>query len=118
MVTSRPACSPMATRAGVGSRRERPAEWTAVWLPNFLTGAAKQHLGKLVRLDYILTGDTFDRLASHLSPSDRPMARIQLANEQSAVRERVIAALRQAYGVDPAQPGLVEERLMPGDQFL
>jgi hypothetical protein len=99
-------------------RRERPREWTAVWLPNFLTNAAKQLLGKLVRLDYILTGDTFDRLASHLSPTDRPAARIQLANEQWAVRERIIAALRQAYGVDPVQPGLVEERLTLSDQFL
>src|SRR6266508_2600058 len=99
-------------------RRERPPEWTAVWLPNFLTSASLQLLGKLVRLDYILTGDTFDRLASHLSPSDRPAARIQLANEQSAVRERIIAALRQAYGVDPAQPGVVEERLTLSDQFL
>jgi hypothetical protein len=99
-------------------RRDRPPEWTAVWLPNFLTNASLQLLGKLVRLDYILTGDIFDRLASHLSPSDRPAARTQLANEQSAVRERTIAALRQAYGIDPAEPGLVEERLPLGDQFL
>ncbi len=99
-------------------RRDRPPEWTAVWLPNFLTGASLQLLGKLVRLDYILTGDTFDRLASHLSPSDRPAARTQLANERFAVRERTIAALRQAYGVDPVQPGLVEDRLPLGDQFL
>src|SRR6266540_2890618 len=99
-------------------RRERPREWTAVWLPNFLTNAAKQLLGKLVRLDYVLTGDTFDRLASHLSPTDRPAARMQLVNEQAAVRERIIAALRQAYGVDPVQPGLVEERLTLSDQFL
>jgi hypothetical protein len=102
----------------VDYRRERPPEWTAVWLPNFLTSASLQLLGKLVRLDYILTGDTFDRLASHLSPSDRPAARIQLANEQSAVRERLIAALRQSYGVDPAQLGVVEERLTLGEQFL
>jgi hypothetical protein len=99
-------------------RRDRPAEWTAVWLPNFLTGASLQRLGKLVRLDYILTGDTFDRLASHLSPGDRPAARTQLANEQSAVRERTIAALRQAYGVDPAQPDLIEDGIPLGDQFL
>ena len=102
----------------VDHTRERPAEWTAVWLPNFLTAAVLQQLGRLVRLDYILTGDTFERLASHLSPSDRPAARTQLANTQAAVREQVIAALRQAYGVDKAQPGVVEERLSLGDQFL
>src|SRR6266536_2791395 len=31
-------------------RRDRPPEWTAVWLPNFLTSASLQLLGKLVRL--------------------------------------------------------------------
>jgi hypothetical protein len=99
-------------------RRDMPAEWTAVWLPNFLTGATQQLLGKLVRLDYVLSGDTFDRLASHLAPGDRPTARSQLANERSAAQERINAALRQAYGVDPAQPELVEEGLPLGDQFL
>jgi hypothetical protein len=99
-------------------RRERDPEWTAIWLPNFLTDATAKKLGDLVRLDYILSGDTFDRLASHLSPNDRPAARTQLANQQSAVREQVMAALRQAYGVDPAQRGVTEERLSLGDQFL
>lgn len=98
-------------------RRDRPAEWTAVWLPNFLSESSQKLLGRLVRLDYILTGDTFERLASHLSPTERPLARSQLANEQSAVRERVIAVLRQAYGVDPTQPGTVDAQLDPGDQF-
>jgi len=98
-------------------RRDRDPEWTAVWLPNFLTGATLQKLGQLVRLDYVLTGETFDRLASHLSPNDRPAARTQLVNQQSAVREQVVAALRQAYGIDPPQAGVVEERLTLGDQF-
>lgn len=99
-------------------RRDRPAEWTAVWLPNFLTEASRKQLGQLVRLDYILTGDTFDKLAAHLAPADRPTARAQLANQRSAVRERVVAALRQAYGVDPHQDGVVEDGLPLGDQFL
>ena len=102
----------------VDFRRDRAPEWTAVWLPNFLTNASLQKLGQLVRLDYILSGDTFDRLASHLSPNDRPTARTQLANQQAAVREQVVAALRQAYGVDPAQPGVTEEHLGLGEQFL
>jgi hypothetical protein len=102
----------------VDFRLTRDPEWTAVWLPNFLTDASLYKLGQLVRLDYILTGDTFDRLASHLSPNDRPAARTQLANQQSAVREQVGSAIRQAYGVDPAQPGVAEERLTLGDQFL
>jgi hypothetical protein len=102
----------------VDLRRDRDPEWTAVWLPNFLTNASLQKLGQLVRLEYILSGDTFDRLASHLSPNDRPAARTQLANQLAAVREQVLAALRQAYGIDPVQDGVVEERLPLGDQFL
>lgn len=98
-------------------RRDRAAEWTAVWLPNFLTSESERLLGRLVRLDYVLTGDTFERLAGHLSPSDRPLARSQLQNERNAVKERVMAVLRQAYGVDPVQPGSVDTQLGPGDQF-
>lgn len=99
-------------------RRDRPAEWTGVWLPNFLTSASLQLLGKLVRLDHILTGETFERLASYLAPTDRPAARAQLANERAAVRERVGAALRQAYGVDTGEDGVVERQLSLGEQFL
>ncbi|MGA2528896.1 MAG: phage resistance protein [Acidimicrobiales bacterium] len=98
-------------------RHERSPEWTAVWLPNFLTEASANLLGRLVRLDYVLTGDTFERLAGHLSPSERPLARAQLANEQSAVRERVMAVVRQAYGVEQSQSGAVDDQLDPADQF-
>jgi hypothetical protein len=98
-------------------RRERPAEWTAVWLPNFLSAASQSLLGKLVRLDYVLTGETFDRLAGHLSPAEKPLARVQLANEQAATTERVRAIVRQAYGIDPPQTGAVEALLQPADQL-
>lgn len=99
-------------------RRDRNPEWTAVWLPNFLTTATLQLLGKLVRLDHILTGETFERLASYLAPNDRPAARAQLANEQAAVRERLRLALLQAYGVDSPQDGVVEAQLGLGEQFI
>lgn len=99
-------------------RRDRPAEWTAVWLPNFLSAASQTLLGKLVRLDYILTGETFERLAGHLSPSDRPLARAQLANEQAATLERVRAIVRQAYAIEQPQTGAVDSQLQPGDQFI
>lgn len=98
-------------------RSVRAPEWTAVWLPNFLTEASEKLLSRLVRLDYVLTGDTFERLAGYLTPSERPLARAQLANEQSAVRERVMAVLRQAYGVDATQAGTVDTQLDPADQF-
>ncbi|MGH3263081.1 MAG: hypothetical protein ACRDNS_13910, partial [Trebonia sp.] len=97
---------------------DRPAEWTGIWLPNFLTEATLQLLGKLVRLDYALNGDTFERLASYLSPTDRPAAKAQLAGEQNAVRGRLTAALRQAYGVDTPQDGVIEATLGLGEQFV
>lgn len=99
-------------------RRDRNPEWTAVWLPNFVTAATLQLLGKLVRLDHILTGETFERLASYLAPNDRPAARAQLANEQAAVRERLRLALLQAYGVDSPQEGVIEAQLGLGEQFI
>ncbi|MCW2751572.1 MAG: phage resistance protein, partial [Aeromicrobium sp.] len=99
-------------------RTARDPEWTAVWLPNFLSGQSSQLLGKLVMLDYVLTGDTFDRLAGHLSSTDRPLARSQLTNERAAVRERVMAILRQAYGVDHAQPGTVDPQLTASEHLL
>lgn len=97
---------------------EHGPEWTAAWLPNFLTQSARDQLGLLVRLEWLLTGDTFERNASYLAPSDRAIARTQLANQQHAARERVLAALRQAYGVDQPQLGEVSEHLEPGEQFL
>jgi hypothetical protein len=99
-------------------RRDRGPEWTAVWLPNFFTEASLYKLGQLVRLEYILSGENFERLASYLAPNDRPVARTQLANLQSAVREQVAAAVRQAYGVDPADHTVVEEGLTHGEQFI
>ena len=98
-------------------RRDRAPEWTTLWLPNFVSAESNRLIGRLVRLDYVLTGDNFERLAGHLSASDRPLARCQLQNERNAVKERVVAVLRQAYGVDQVQPGTVEMQLGPGDQF-
>jgi len=99
-------------------RRTHDPEWTAVWLPNFLTEAAYQKLGQLVRLGYLLTGDTFDRLAGYLSPTDRPVARTQLDNQRTATLAQLQAALRQAYGVERADEAVVSEQLSLGDQFL
>ena len=84
-------------------------EWTGVWLPNFFSRSTQKLLGKLVQLEHLLTGDQFERSASHLNPTDRAAARTQLANEQAAVRERIQAALRQAFGVDPQTQGTLND---------
>ncbi len=93
-------------------------EWTAVWLPNFFTEATRDQVGRLVKLDYILAGETFEQLASYLPPGDRAVARSQLEHERESVIGRLETALRQAYGVDPVDPTLVEEVLPPGEQVI
>lgn len=98
-------------------RADHEPEWTAAWIPNPFTASSLEQLGMLVRLEYVLTGETFERLASYLGAGDRAIARTQLANQQFAARERVLAALRQAYGVDPSRPSEVAEVLPLGDQF-
>lgn len=98
-------------------RNEHEAEWSAAWLPNHFSAASSQLLGRLLRLDHVLSGDMFDSLAGYLAPSDRVAARSQLVNEQVAVRARVQEALRQAYGVDPADPLVVSVELRPAEQY-
>lgn len=96
----------------------RPPEWTAVWLPNFLTAASTKLLATFVRLDYALKDEVWEKFSAYLAPGDRATARAQLTNERLGLRARIEAALRQAYGVDPPQSELVEDHLPPADQFL
>lgn len=99
-------------------QQSRPPEWTAVWLPNFLTAAATKLLATFVRLDYALKDEVWEKFSAYLAPGDRATARAQLTNERLGLRARLDAALRQAYAVDPPQSDLVEDRLPPSDQFL
>jgi hypothetical protein len=93
-------------------------EWAAVWLPNFFTEATRDQVGRLVKLDYILAGETFEQLASYLAPADRAVARSQLEHERESVIGRLETALRQSYGVDPVDSSLIEEVLPPGEQVI
>ena len=94
------------------------AEWTAAWLPNFLTAQSQDLLAKLVRLDHALKDGVWENVASYLTPGDRATARSQLASELHGLRERLGAILRQAYRIDPAQEDNVGDDLPASDQFL
>lgn len=93
--------------AGVVSR-------TVAWVPSFLTPARMDDLGKLARLNYLLggtgsaAGGRFDEHAAHLPVEQRPTARQHLENLRSALRTKLIDALKQAYGVAAGNPADID----------
>lgn len=100
--------------------RARPAaSLTLVWLPSFLSREAQQELGRLVVLDHVLEGERLASYADHLSAVDRATARVILENQRSALREKILGYLDQAYGVATASPGALDTShgMEPGDHF-
>ncbi len=73
---------------------------TVCWLPRFLTERALERLGRLVIIDHLLSGDTFERNTGDLAPNDRLEARHSLENQAEALRMQLRDVLRQAYGVE------------------
>lgn len=73
---------------------------TVAWIPNFLSDARQADLGKLVLLEYLLTGNRFEQNANHLAQADRGPARQTLESQRRTLRDVLTAALRQAYGVN------------------
>ncbi|MBN8417202.1 hypothetical protein JF550_13935 [Microbacterium esteraromaticum] len=73
---------------------------TIAWIPNFLSDARQEDLGKLVLLEYLLTGSRFDANADHLPVADRGPAKQTLESRRRTLREVTTSALRQAYGVN------------------
>lgn len=81
-------------------RDQGKAANTIAWIPNFLSDVRQEDLGKLVLLDYLLTGGRFDANADHLPLADRGPARQTLETRQRTLRDGLTVALRQAYGVN------------------
>src|SRR5690606_17134328 len=73
----------------------RPSN-TIAWIPNFLSDTKQGELGKLVRLEYLLTGNRFDANADHLPLADRGPARQTLEAQRRTLRDELTSALRQA----------------------
>lgn len=95
-----PGRTPMDDRASILQARSGGTEaMSVVWLPSFLTPAAQDELGKLVVLDFLLTGNQLDAHASHLSVLDRAQAKEILKSQRDALRVGVVNALLSAYGV-------------------
>ncbi len=83
-----------------GLKQDGVVSDTIVWVPHFLTAQRMDDVGKLVQLEYLLTGNRFDQYASNLPVADREPARRLLTSQRDSLRSQLGALLRQAYGVD------------------
>jgi len=90
---------------------------TLVWLPSFLSERTLRDLGRLVVLDYILTGERFNEYAGHLSLVDRGPARALAKNSRDQLQSRLRQCLDVAYGIAGAPRDAIANALSPDDQF-
>ena len=92
---------------------------TVGWVPRFLSAARQEDLGRLVLLEYLLGGnaDQFDSNAQHLPADQRPSAKSMLENQRRALRDRVVDALKQAYGVAAPQATDIDVSLAEVDML-
>jgi hypothetical protein len=79
---------------------------TVVWLPRFFSESAMEDLALLVKLDWLFTGsgDRWTENSDHLSATDRAQARGILQNLFSGTMTSFQSLLKQAYGIEPADP--------------
>ena len=122
---------PADDKANMSDFRAAHAEGTRtiVMLPSFLGAQGQRDLGRLVILDYLLTGENFRSHVANLTPADQQTARSLLENQHSQLQQRLITSLETAYGISntaqealDARPGFELEpddhlhSLMPGFQ--
>ena len=94
--------NPASDRARVEEMRERGlTSQTLVWVPGFLTARRLEDLGTYVVLEHLLKGgpDHFYTYAQHLNGPEREQARQLLTQRRNLLRERLVNAVKQAYGV-------------------
>ncbi|MEN3284734.1 MAG: hypothetical protein V7607_5874 [Solirubrobacteraceae bacterium] len=89
-------------------RSERPSSRTVCWIPAFFSSALQAQLKRLVIIDHVLEGERLDQFADHLSRADRLQARGILDELGSTLEQRVLTAIRQAYGVERIAPDTID----------
>ncbi len=115
--------SPHEDLARVTGLRELGNEWrTLCWIPSFFTAEMRAQLGALVRLNHLLpvpgqSSERFTEATRHLSPEARESARPQLEAQQNAARSRLLAALKQAYGLGTPDAAVVDSSHALADHF-
>ncbi|MFI5806345.1 phage resistance protein [Streptomyces sp. NPDC051561] len=92
--------------------REKPGgdSRTLAWLPTHLTDATRGDFERLVVIDKALADETrFDsEFARSLNADDKARAKGMLQSQRDILTERVLLALRQAYGLAQKQEGVVD----------
>ncbi|MFG2836505.1 phage resistance protein [Streptomyces zaomyceticus] len=92
--------------------REKPGgdSRTLAWLPTHLTDASRSDFERLVVIDKALADEArFDsEFARSLNADDKARAKSMLQSQRDILTERVIQALRQAYGLAQKQEGVVD----------
>lgn len=94
-----------------GLRQVAEDNQTLCWLPSFFSRKGQAELGRLVLIDFLLTGERFTQNASHLPPTDRQAARALLRNQQTQLRARLQQALEVAYGLRDGADPLIDRGL-------
>ncbi len=98
--------------------RQTETSRTVCWIPAFLSSARIADLGTLVCLDYVLANDQrFHDHATHLPPVERSQARALLQSQQSQMRDRIVEALKMAYGIADAGAGMIGADLDVAERF-
>jgi hypothetical protein len=86
---------------------------TVFWVPLHLTEEVMKRVGQLVRVNYLLGssggGERLHTLASDWSAAERQQGKVYLQQRQLQLRQTIVDALKQAYGVVKPQPSDVEE---------
>lgn len=90
---------------------------TLVWLPSFFSAKALSDLGRLVVLDYILSGDRFENQAGHLSFVDRVQAKALAKNQLDQLRIKLRSQLEVAFGISTEPRDAVDNVLSADQQF-
>jgi hypothetical protein len=91
---------------------------TLVWLPSFLTPKAMEDLGRLVRLEQVLSGNRLNEYGGHLSQTEREQARVLLVNQRDQMRQRVKNHLLAAYGISKIDEKAIDTSHDLDEHFL
>ncbi|MYU55016.1 MULTISPECIES: BREX-2 system ATPase PglY [Streptomyces] len=87
--------------------RHPEVQHSLAWVPTHMTTTMYADFNRYVVIKRILnSGSDFDsRFAAHLGPDDRVRARGLLTTQSETLRDRVVAAFKQAYGLAKKQEG-------------
>jgi hypothetical protein len=101
-------------------KRLKKSTRTIVWLPSFFSDQALRDLGRLAKLQHILSPHGFDGYVSDLSVQDRQTAKSILDSQRNALRARLLTNVQTAYGLREDRTNTLDpmRRLEGSQQFI